>query len=35
VEKEIGGIKPGKEPVSYDRLVDHTVWKEANALVKR
>jgi len=35
VEKEIGGIKPGKEPVSYDRLVDNTVWKDANALVKR
>jgi len=34
VEKEIGGIKPGKTPVSYDRLVDRTVWKDANALVK-
>ncbi len=35
VEKEIGGIKPGKEPVSYARLVDQTVWKDANSLVKR
>ena len=35
VEKEIGGIKPGKEAVSYDRLVDRTIWKDANALVKR
>lgn len=35
VEKEIGGIKPGKEPVSYERLVDHSVWKDANALVKK
>jgi ABC-type nitrate/sulfonate/bicarbonate transport system substrate-binding protein len=35
VEKEIGGIKPGKEPVKYERLVDHTVWKDANALVKQ
>ncbi len=35
VEKEIGGIKPGKEPVTYERLVDRTVWKDANALVKR
>lgn len=35
VEKEIGGIKPGKEPVSYARLVDRTVWKDANSLVKR
>lgn len=34
VEKEIGGIKPGKTPVSYDRLVDRTVWNEANALLK-
>ena len=34
VEKEIGGIKPGKRPVSYQRLVDRTVWKDANALVK-
>jgi len=35
VEMEIGGIKPGKEPVSYARLVDQTVWKDANSLVKR
>ncbi len=35
VEKEIGGIKPGKAPVSYDRLVDRTVWKDADSLVKR
>ena len=34
VEREIGGIKSGKTPVSYDRLVDRTVWKDANALVK-
>ncbi len=34
VEKEIGGIKPGKAPVSYDRLVDRSVWKDASALVK-
>ena len=34
VEKEIGGIKPGKQPVSYDRLVDRSVWKDARALVK-
>ena len=35
VEKEIGGIKPGKEPVTYERLVDHSVWKDGNALVKK
>src|SRR5215216_1719199 len=29
-----GGIQPGKEPVKYDRLVDRSVWKDANALVK-
>lgn len=34
VEKEIGGIKPGKTPVGYDRLVDRSVWRDANALVK-
>ncbi len=34
VEKEIGGIKPGKSPVSYDRLVDRSVWRDASALVK-
>ena len=34
VEREIGGIKPAKEPVSYDRLVDRSVWKDASALVK-
>lgn len=35
VEKEIGGIKPGKEPVTYERLVDHSVGKDAKALVKK
>ena len=33
-EKEVGGIKPGKEPVTYERLVDRGVWKEAQALLK-
>ncbi|MFL5412157.1 MAG: ABC transporter substrate-binding protein [Myxococcales bacterium] len=31
-EKELGGIKPGKTPVAYDKLVDRTVWKDASAL---
>jgi hypothetical protein len=35
VEKELGGIKPGKAPVSYERLVDRTVWKDASAMVKK
>ncbi len=32
--KKIGAIKPDKEPVSYDNLVDGSVWKDANAMVK-
>ncbi len=32
--KKIGAIKAGKTPVTYERLVDPTVWKDANALVK-
>ena len=32
--KKIGAIKPDKEPVSYDKFVDGSVWKDANAKVK-
>jgi len=32
--KKIGAIKPGKEPVTYQALVDPSVWKDANAMVK-
>jgi NitT/TauT family transport system substrate-binding protein len=32
--KKIGAIKPDKEPVSYDKLVDPSIWKDANAMVK-
>ena len=32
--KKIGSIKPDKEPVTYDALVDQTVWKDASAMVK-
>jgi NitT/TauT family transport system substrate-binding protein len=32
--KKIGAIKPGKEPVTFDKLVDPSVWKDANAMVK-
>jgi ABC-type nitrate/sulfonate/bicarbonate transport system substrate-binding protein len=32
--KKIGAIKPGKTPVTYDQLVDASVWKDANAMVK-
>jgi NitT/TauT family transport system substrate-binding protein len=34
VSVRTGGIQPGKEPVKYDRLVDRSVWKDANAQVK-
>jgi hypothetical protein len=33
--KKVGGIQPGKEAVAYDKLVDLTVWKDANAMVKK
>jgi ABC-type nitrate/sulfonate/bicarbonate transport system substrate-binding protein len=32
--KKIGAIKPDKEPVTYDALVDTSVYKDANAMVK-
>ncbi len=32
--KKIGSIKSDKEPVTYDALVDGSVWKDANAMVK-
>jgi ABC-type nitrate/sulfonate/bicarbonate transport system substrate-binding protein len=32
--KKIGSIKPDKEAVSYDKFVDQSVWKDANAMVK-
>jgi NitT/TauT family transport system substrate-binding protein len=32
--KKIGSIKPDKEPVTYDKFVDASVWKDANAMVK-
>jgi ABC-type nitrate/sulfonate/bicarbonate transport system substrate-binding protein len=32
--KKIGAIKPDKEPVTYENLVDPSVWKDANAMVK-
>jgi len=32
--KKIGSIKSDKEPVKYDALVDQSVWKDANAMVK-
>ncbi len=32
--KKIGSIKPDKDAVGYDKFVDASVWKDANALVK-
>ena len=32
--KKIGAIKPDKEAVTFDKLVDASVWKDANAKVK-
>src|SRR6476646_4058158 len=32
--KKIGAIKPDKEPVAFENLVDPSVWKDANAMVK-
>jgi NitT/TauT family transport system substrate-binding protein len=32
--KKIGAIKPDKEPVTFENLVDTSVWKDANAMVK-
>jgi len=35
VQVKTGGVRPGKQPVSYDRLVDQSVWKDAVALVAK
>ena len=32
--KKIGAIKPDTQPVAYDELVDPSVWKGADAMVK-
>ena len=32
--KKVGAIKPDKEPVTFENLVDKSVWKDANAMVK-
>jgi NitT/TauT family transport system substrate-binding protein len=32
--KKIGAIKADKEPVTFENLVDASVWKDANAMVK-
>ena len=32
--KKVGAIKPDKQPVAYDELVDPGIWKAADAMVK-
>jgi NitT/TauT family transport system substrate-binding protein len=34
VMKKVGNIKPDKEPVPYETLIDVTVWGDANAMAK-
>jgi hypothetical protein len=32
--KKIGAIKADKEPVTFENLIDQSIWKDANAMVK-
>lgn len=32
---KVGNIKEGKQPPTYDRLVDRTVWRDANAMIEK
>ncbi len=34
-QKALGGIKPDRTPVAYEKLVDTTVWRDAQALAKK
>jgi NitT/TauT family transport system substrate-binding protein len=34
-EQDLGGIKPGKEPVGYERLVDRSISRDASALASK
>ncbi|MFL5387853.1 MAG: ABC transporter substrate-binding protein [Myxococcales bacterium] len=34
-EQDLGGIKPGKQPVPYDRLVDPSLARDASALAAK
>jgi hypothetical protein len=31
----VGGITPGKTPVTYERLVDPSIWRDADAMLKK
>ena len=35
IQVKNGNIRPGKQPVKYDRLVDETIWRDAMALVSK
>jgi len=35
IQAKVGGIKPGNTPVTYDQLVDRTVWRDAAALAAK
>ncbi len=35
IQAKIGGIKPGNKPVTYDELVDPTIWRDAHALAMK
>jgi NitT/TauT family transport system substrate-binding protein len=35
IMQKTGGIKPGKEPATYDRLTDNSVWRDAVAMTKK
>lgn len=32
---KVGNIRPGKMPVSYDRLVDRSIWRDAAAMLDK
>ncbi len=34
-QTELGGIKPGAAPIAYDKLVDRSVWRDAQTLARR
>lgn len=35
IQKAVGNIKADKKPAPYDRIVDQTVWRDADALVNK
>jgi hypothetical protein len=35
IQKAVGNIKADKTPVTYERLVDPTIWRDAFAMVNK